>query len=52
MPPDAPKLPYGAQLCHELRMLGRLALITGRLDYAAIQNLRLADRQARTGQRL
>jgi hypothetical protein len=38
--------PYGGQLLAEMRKLRRLDLITNKLDYAAIQVLKQADREA------
>lgn len=38
--------PYGSELLAELRKLQRLDLITSKLDYEAIQILKLADREA------
>jgi hypothetical protein len=36
--------PYGAQLCEKLKELKRLDLITRKLSYDAIQQLKAADR--------
>ena len=38
--------PYGGQLLAEIRKLQRLDLITSKLDYATIQVLKQADREA------
>jgi hypothetical protein len=38
--------PYGGQLLEEIRRLRRLDLITGKLDFDAIQVLKQADREA------
>jgi hypothetical protein len=37
--------PYGAQLLTEIRKLKRLDLITNKLDYQGIQQLKQADRE-------
>jgi hypothetical protein len=37
---------FGALLCEELKKLNRFDLITSRCDYAAIQKLKAADREA------
>jgi hypothetical protein len=37
---------YGGQLLAEMRKLRRLDLVTNKLDYAAIQVLKQADREA------
>ncbi|MEZ6038239.1 MAG: DinB family protein [Planctomycetota bacterium] len=40
----APEAPFGRQLYDELRSAGLLSLLTHKLDYAAIQKLKVADR--------
>ena len=37
--------PFGSQLCHELKRLSRFDMITNRLNYDAIQQLKQSDRQ-------
>lgn len=41
----APEAPFGRQLYDELRSQGLLSVLTARLDYAAIQRLKQADRE-------
>ncbi len=38
--------PFGLALCEELKAAGRLDVLTRRFDYAALQKLRAADREA------
>ncbi len=37
---------FGRALCEEVKALGRLDVLTRRFDYAALQKLRAADREA------